>query len=451
MFAVAFGPFSVGLSKGYSSPALASLSSNLSSSSISVSADEGSWVASLSLLGALLGGLLSSVVLRHGRRNCLLLISIPFSLSWWLTVFATTVEMIYCTAFLAGLCSAVVMLVSQVYISEIASPCLRGRLSASIKIFSHLGLLSSFLLGAWLDWRQLALVCAAAPLLLLVTVQYAPETPSFLLYSGQVEAAERSLQWLRGGTADVSAELATIQVNIAASREEVIDCKFVLLPKLIKPVMITSTLMFFNRFSGVVAFNFYAVTIFSQVFSDINPHLGAVVTAVTQLVASCLSGVLSDKLGRRPLLIISGLVMTVALSGFGLYALYHDISKANNSVDSSSLDYIPLACVLVFEFAFSTGVSPISWLLLGEVFPLEFRALGTALTTAFSYLCAFLGVKTFVDFTALFGLYGTFWTYGGITFLGVIFYLLAVPETREAPLHEMRVKTPRPYRRVSKA
>jgi len=451
VFAVAFGPFSVGLSKGYSSPALASLSSNKSTSSISVSPDEGSWVASLSLLGALLGGLLSSVVLRHGRRNCLIVISIPFSLSWWLTVFATTVEMIYLTAFLAGLCSAVVMLVSQVYISEISSPSLRGRLSASLKIFSHLGLLSSFLMGAWLDWRQLALVCAAAPLMLLVTVQYAPETPSYLLYSDQVEKAERSLQWLRGGRADVSAELATIQINIAASRQEPINCKFVLLPKLIKPILITSALMFFNRFSGVVAFNFYAVTIFSQVFSDINPHLGAVVTAITQLVASCLSGILSDKLGRRPLLVISGLVMTLALSGFGVFALYQDITKTDPNRVEGSLDYIPLICVLLFEFAFSTGVSPISWLLLGEVFPLEFRALGTAVTTAFSYLCAFLGVKTFVDFTKLFGLYGTFWTYGGITFIGVLFYLAVVPETREEPLHEMRIKTPRPYRRVSKA
>merc|ERR1712013_673917 len=59
------------------------------------------------------------------------------------------------TAFLAGLCSAVVMLVSQVYISEISSPSLRGRLSASLKIFSHLGLLSSFLLGAWEEDTQL--------------------------------------------------------------------------------------------------------------------------------------------------------------------------------------------------------------------------------------------------------------------------------------------------------
>ena len=445
---MAFGPFSVGLSKGYTSPALASLSSNLSTASLSVSPDEGSWVASLSLLGALLGGLLSSLVLRHGRRNCLLAISVPFSLSWWLTVFATSVEMIYCTAFLAGLCSAVVMLVCQVYISEISSPALRGRLSASLKIFSHLGLLSSFLMGAWLDWRQLAVVCAAAPLMLLVTVHYAPETPSYLLLTGQVEKAERSLQWLRGGSVDVSTELATIQVNIQASREETIDCKAVLLPKLIKPILLTSALMFFNRFSGVVAFNFYAVTIFSQVFSDINPHIGAVVTAITQLLGSCLSGLLSDRCGRRPLLIVSGLVMTLALSGFGLYAFYHDIGETKVE---GGLDYIPLLCVLLFEFAFSTGVSPISWLLLGELFPLEYRALGTAVTMSFSCLCAFLGVKTFIDLTKLFGLYGTFWTYSSITLVGVIFYMAVVPETREEPLHEMRVKTPPPYCRVSRA
>ena len=61
------------------------------------------------------------------------------------------------------------------------------------------------------------------------------------------------------------------------------------------------------------------------------------------------------------------------------------------------------------------------------------------------YLCAFLGVKTFVDFTSLFGLYGTFWTYGGITLVGVMFYCLVVPETREEPLREMQVREARSY------
>ena len=86
-----------------------------------------------------------------------------------------------------------------------------------------------------------------------------------------------------------------------------------------------------------------------------------------------------------------------------------------------------------------------SWLLLGELFPLEYRALGTSVTTAFSYFCAFLGVKTFVDFTKILGLHGTFWTYGGITFTGVIFYCILVPETREEPLKEMQVREERSY------
>ena len=78
---IAFGPFSVGLCKGYSSPALASLRTqpnpttegpglvpggaglNISSTwLIRVTEQEGSWIASLSLLGALFGGLLSSQV-----------------------------------------------------------------------------------------------------------------------------------------------------------------------------------------------------------------------------------------------------------------------------------------------------------------------------------------------------------------------------------------------------
>ena len=324
----------------------------------------------------------------------------------------------------------------QVYISEISCPHLRGRLSSCLKIFSHAGLLSSYLLGAWLDWRQLALVCGAAPLMLLVTVQYSPETPSYLMYSGKQDQAQRSLQWLRGGEVDVSEELAVIQINIDKSRAEANSrplCS-VILPRLIKPLLLTCAVMFFTRFSGVIAFNFYAVTIFSAVLTNVNPHLGAVVSALVQLVSSMVSGVLSDKLGRRPLLVSSGLVMTVALAGFGAYSRYKPDTDAGS-------DYIPLLAVLLFECAFSAGVQPVSWLLLGEIFPLEFRALGTAITTAFSYFCAFLGVKTFVDLKELCGLDGTFWTYAVITLLGVGFYWLAVPEMKEEPLEEMRGKT----------
>jgi hypothetical protein len=79
----------------------------------------------------------------------------------------------------------------QVYISEISSPDIRGFLSAIQKVSGHFGMLISYMLGAILDWRQLAMLVAVAPLMLFVTVIYIPETPSFLMLKGRDEDAYR--------------------------------------------------------------------------------------------------------------------------------------------------------------------------------------------------------------------------------------------------------------------
>ena len=116
---MSFGPFAVGLGKGYTSPALASLLSNDENPDkvppfsphlpkISITEQQGSWIASLSLLGALFGGLCSGLIIKHGRRKTLIYVSIPFSISWAFTLFAYCVEMIYATAFIGGFCSAII-------------------------------------------------------------------------------------------------------------------------------------------------------------------------------------------------------------------------------------------------------------------------------------------------------------------------------------------------------
>lgn len=79
----------------------------------------------------------------------------------------------------------------QVYVSEISSPDVRGFLSAIQKIAGHLGILISFSLGVYLNWRQLALLVAVAPILLFFTIMHIPETPSFLLLKMKDEEAFR--------------------------------------------------------------------------------------------------------------------------------------------------------------------------------------------------------------------------------------------------------------------
>ena len=110
-----------------------------------------------------------------------------------------------------------------------------------------MGVLASFAMGAWFDWRQLAMVCAGAPLMLLITAQYVPESPSFLLYTNQEEKAVKSLQWLRGSETDISRELSTIHSNVRRMKEQGSECKKILVPQLIKPLLITSGLMLFLR------------------------------------------------------------------------------------------------------------------------------------------------------------------------------------------------------------
>ena len=139
--AISLGPFAAGLGKGYSSPAIASLqdqlivapttsshspvyqpfSTNLTAVHVTVNVNafvitnpQTSWVASLSLLGALFGSIFGGIAMKFGRRNVLRAATLPFSASWIVTVFAINVHMIYITSFVGGFCCAVILMVSQV-------------------------------------------------------------------------------------------------------------------------------------------------------------------------------------------------------------------------------------------------------------------------------------------------------------------------------------------------
>ncbi|XP_015591197.1 facilitated trehalose transporter Tret1-2 homolog isoform X2 [Cephus cinctus] len=453
--ALSMGTLASGLAKGYTSPALDSIldsqphlyhsASNDTWSGFSVTKQEASWVASLSMLGACVGAMLGDWIMRRGRRLALRVSSLPLTAAWILTGVAPSVELVYTTSFLGGLCCSVIMMVTQVYISEISMPSIRGCLSAMLKVVGHVGVLLSYIAGTYLNWRQSALLVAVAPLMLFLGALFIPETPSYLVLNGKDEEAAQSLQWLRGSHVDIRHELQVIKTNILASRARRYGLTFrnsVMTPRLYKPIAITCGLMFFQRFSGANAFNYYAVIIFRQTLGGINPHGATIALGFVQLLASLLSGFLIDIVGRLPLLIASTVFMSLALAGFGSYAYYNSMSQTQNLPypDPSVIgqhDWIPLLCVLVFTTALALGISPISWLLIGELFPLEYRGLGSSISTSFSYFCAFFGIKLFMDFQQTLGLHGAFWFYAAMAVCGLCFVVCCVPETKGKQLDEM--------------
>ncbi|XP_018322777.1 facilitated trehalose transporter Tret1-like [Agrilus planipennis] len=432
--AVSLGPFSAGLGKGYSSPAIASLQQR-DANSFPVSGQEASWLASLSLLGALFGAPLGGAAMRWGRKRTLLLAGAPLSGCWIMISLASNVELICFAAFLSGFLVAIVQLAAQVYVSEIATPSIRGGLSALLKVAGLIGVLIAFACGAALNWRHLAGIISLAPAAMCVAVWKAPESPGWLVLRGRDAEAEESLKVLRGNNVDLRMELGILKSYVVSKR--VRRNPVVLLSTLRSSTLISCGLMFFQRFSGANAFNFYVVSVFRQTFGGTNPHSAAIAVAMVQFLSALLSGLLVDKAGRLPLLVASSVLMSLALASFGSFAYYEDAHRST----LPQLDWIPLLCVLVFTIAFSLGISPISWLLVSELFPLEYREIGTSFASTFSYLCAFAGVKTFIDFQELFGLHGAFWFYSAVSVSGLCFIVCCVPETKGRDLNEIDTST----------
>lgn len=176
-------------------------------------------------------------------------------------------------------------------------PGIRGCLSAMLKVLGHVGVLLSYIAGTYLNWRQSALLVAVAPSMLFLGTLFIPETPSYLVLNGKDEEAASSLQWLRGEHVDIRHELQVIKTNILASRAKQYELSFknsMFTPRLYKPIAITCGLMFFQRFSGANAFNYYAVLIFRQTLGGMNPHGATIAIGFVQLLASLLSGTSSN-------------------------------------------------------------------------------------------------------------------------------------------------------------
>lgn len=60
------------------------------------------------------------------------------------------------------------------------------------------GILVQFILGTFLNWRTIALVCSAMPLLTILALFFVPESPYWYLSKNRVQEARKSLAWLRG-------------------------------------------------------------------------------------------------------------------------------------------------------------------------------------------------------------------------------------------------------------
>ncbi|XP_055325147.1 facilitated trehalose transporter Tret1-like [Sitodiplosis mosellana] len=447
---------SVGMTIGYSAILLPELQHP--SSRIHVDLEIASWIASIALLPMAFGCLVAGYLMdRFGRKMTILALNVPFTVGWCIISMSDCMFWLLFGRILTGFCCGVLSPTTPMYLSEISAPKYRGFFLASITLDVALGVLLTHFLAIYCTWNVNAIVCGFLPFIGYIATTFVPESPSWLLKKNCIHEAHHAFVWLRGCDESASIEFqsmvdAQIKNSAATSAQHSDDDtenngsgagrqhhpidhlrQLIAHKSFNTPLIILSIYFATLQFSGVNAVIFYTVTILKDSLSgtDIDEYVATLVIDAVRLVAALIACIVVKCAGRRPLTIFSGGSTAICLFGLSYYL---SLSAENSLRNYAS---IPLALFVIYTLVLSVGINPLPWCLTGELFPLRYRAIGSAFVTAFNFLCFFTVVKTSPIYFSIYGGSKMFCFYGILTAIGTIFLTLVLPETKNKSLQEI--------------
>ncbi|XP_071580440.1 facilitated trehalose transporter Tret1-2 homolog [Temnothorax nylanderi] len=432
-----------GIPIGYSAVLLPQLSEE-NNSTLYVTRETGSWIASVHSLATPIGALLSGPLLDAiGRRGCLQLSVIPLCIGWLIIGLSRSVTSILVGRVICGLSVGFMAVPAQVLVGETAYPGLRGFLLVGSFASYCAGILLVYALGASFNWDIVAFYAIILPAMAFIALCLIPESPAWLIRRKKTDEAKKALLWLRGGDvqqmiteielldASIKADLARKPVNTSFTQKISSAISTIRDPGVWKPLIIINVFNALQLSSGTYIIVFYAVDMVKDMGDgNVDNYLAAVVTAVIRFIFSLVSCVLLLKMGRRTLGIVSAVGTSLASL---ILAGYLIARKGGSSVDV----YVLAVCLLVYVGANTVGLLTLPGLMTGELMPLRARGIGGGCIFFTFNLLLFFMTKCFPWISGLVGTAGIFTIFGIFSLLEGIFIYLALPETKDRTLQEI--------------
>ncbi len=390
------------------------------------------------IIGAAVGSLASGYCSdRFGRRLTLRLLSVLFIAGALGTALAPDINLMIAARFVLGVAVGGGSATVPVFIAEIAGPSRRARLVSRNELMIVSGQLLAYVLSAVMAavlhtpgiWRYMLAIAMVPGVLLLIGTFFVPASPRWLASKGRFDEAKDVLQQLRDTPEAAQREIDEMKAQDEQARHRPKARELLRQRWVIKLLFIGIGLGFTAQLTGVNAFMYYTPIILKNTGMGTNAALTATIgNGVVSVIATLLGIWAIGRYGRRHLL-MTGLVVVILMQaalGCVLQFMPQNLTQS----------YTALACILVFLLFMQMCISPVYWLLMSELFPVQVRGLLTGTAVSLQWLFNASVAFTFPLAISALG-NPTFFVFAAINIGSLIFVFFCLPETKGKSLEQI--------------
>ena len=393
-------------------------------------------VVSSVLIGAVIGAATNGVLADiFGRKKIIMATAVIFIVGSILCGFAPNVYVLIASRILVGLAVGIVNFVIPLYLSEISPKVIRGTLVSLYQWAITAGILFSYFINAAFanaiySWRWMLLAGILPGLVLLVGMSLMSDTPRWLVSKNRDEEAKKVFKKI-DPNANADVEIGEIKKTLASESED--SNKKIRFKKwMIMPFVVGIGIMFAQICTGINTIIYYAPTIFkiAGFDSNLNAIYATTGIGVINFLMTIVAVFFTDRLGRKPLLYFG-------LTGVMLSLVALGCAFAFSSVLGDSLKWVAVGSLVTYIICFAMSLGPIGWIIVSEVFPLKIRGVAMSICTVSNFAFNFFVVSSFPILLHRIGGAWTFWGFGAVSLLCIIFVFFCVPETKGISLEQI--------------
>lgn len=395
----------------------------------------------VSLFGSIAAGRTSDLI---GRKWTMGLAAIIFQVGAIIMVFAPSFTVLMAGRLITGIGIGFAVVVAPVYIAEISPSVSRGSLTSFPEIFINLGILLGYVsnyslsgLSAHLSWRVMLGVGILPSAIIAFSLFKIPESPRWLVMMHRTDEARIVLSNISESEVEVEQRLSEIEAAASVGRDDKAVWQEIMNPSpVLRRMLITGIgIQCFQQITGIDATVYYSPTIFKKAgITNYNYLLGATVAiGFTKTIFILIPILTIDKMGRKGLLYISTVGMTMCLLGLSIALTFLNLNIGSKNIGIG----IAIFTICGNVAFFSVGMGPIAWVMSSEIFPLRVRAQASAISSVGNRLCSGIIAMTFLSVARVITVGGTFFLFALVSALSVVFMYVFVPETKGKSLEEI--------------